>query len=172
MSDSFPPLALQHSGLPHPSLSPRVCSNSSWWCHPAISSYYHFSSCTQSFIASESFPMSWLFTSGDQSIGVLASASVLSMNIQDWYPLGLIASVSSFVWFFWPWGMWGLNFSTRNWTHTLCIGKRSLNHQTPRDVPTISIIGEVVLRALLPSFWSLSVTFHLGDLHIFDSLSS
>ena len=70
----------------------RVYSNScplSQWCHPKISSsVVPFSSCPQSFPASGSFQMSHLFASGGQSIGVLASASVLPMNIQDWFPLG------------------------------------------------------------------------------------
>ena len=62
----------------------------SWWWHPTISSsVVPFSSCPQSFPASESFPMSWLFTSGGQSIGASASASALPMNIQGWFPLGL-----------------------------------------------------------------------------------
>ena len=68
------------------------------WCHPTIlSSVTPFSSCPQSFPASGSFPMSQLFTSGGQSIGASASASVLPMNIQDWFPLeltGLILLVS------------------------------------------------------------------------------
>ena len=76
-----------------PSPTPRACSNScplSWWCHPIISSFVvPFSSCPQSFPASGSFPMSQLFASGGQSIGVSASASVLPMQIQDWFPLGL-----------------------------------------------------------------------------------
>jgi len=59
------------------------------WCHSAIwSSVVPFFSCLQSLPASGSFPMSWFFTSGGQSIGVSASASVLPMNIQDWFPLG------------------------------------------------------------------------------------
>ena len=70
-----------------------TCSNScplSWWCHPTISSsVIPFSSCLQSFSASGSFPMSQLFISGGQSTGASASASVLPMNIQDWFPLGL-----------------------------------------------------------------------------------
>ena len=67
----------------------------SWWCHPTISSFVSpFSSCLQSFPASGSFPMSWLFTSGSQSIGVSASASVLPMNIQDWFPLGWTGWIS------------------------------------------------------------------------------
>ena len=82
-----------HTRIPCPSLSPRVCSNPcplSWWCHPTVSSSVtHFSPCPQSFPASGSFPMSGLFTWGGQSIGTSASASVLPMNIQGWFPLGL-----------------------------------------------------------------------------------
>ena len=64
-------------------------SPSSWWCHPTISSsVFPFSSRLQSLPASGSFPVSQFFTSGSQSIGVSASASVLSMNIQDWIPFG------------------------------------------------------------------------------------
>ena len=83
---------LQHDRLLSPSLSPRICSNScplSWCCYPIISSsIVLFSSCPQSFPASGSFPLSQLFTSGGQSIGVSASTSVLPMNTQDWAPLG------------------------------------------------------------------------------------
>ena len=72
---------MPHATLPCPSLSPGVCSSScplGWWCHPTISSSVApFSSCPQSFPASRSFPMSWLFTSGGQNIGASASASVL-----------------------------------------------------------------------------------------------
>ena len=69
---------------------------SSWWCHPTISSsVVPFSCCLQSFPASASFPMSQFFAWGGQSIGVLASASVLPMNIQDWYPLGWTCSCST-----------------------------------------------------------------------------
>ena len=93
MSDSLWPHGLQHARLPCPLPTPRVCSNSwssSQWCHPTISSsVIPFSSCLQSFPASRSFPMSQFFASGGQSIGVSASASVLSMNIQDWFPWGL-----------------------------------------------------------------------------------
>ena len=92
MSDSLWPHGLQHAGLPCPSPIPRACSNScplSLWWNPTISSYVvPFSSCPQSFPASRSFPMSQFFTSGGQSIGVSASASVLPMNIQDGFPLG------------------------------------------------------------------------------------
>ena len=76
---------------PCPSPTPGVHSDSrpsSQWCHPAISSFViPFSSCPQSLQASESSPMSQLFTSGGQSIGVSALASVLPKNTQDWSPL-------------------------------------------------------------------------------------
>ena len=89
---------LQHSRLPCPSPTPRVCSNScplSWWCHPTISSSVTpFSSCPQSFLASGSFPMNQLFTSDGQSISASISASVLPMNIQGWFPLGLTGLIS------------------------------------------------------------------------------
>ena len=92
MSNFWWPLRLQHTRLPYSSLSLGVCSNScalSWWCHPTISSSVtHFSFCLQPFPASRSFPMRWVFTPGDLGIGVSASASVLPMNIQGWFPLG------------------------------------------------------------------------------------
>ena len=93
MSYSLRPHGLQHARAPCPSPTPRPCSNShpsSQWCHPTISfSVIPFSSCLQSFPASGSFQMSQLFTSGGQSTGISASASVLPVNIQDWFPLGL-----------------------------------------------------------------------------------
>ena len=89
---------LQHARPPCPSPTPGVHSNScpsSRWCHPIISSsVVPFSSCLQSFPASRSFPISQFFTSGGQSIGVSASPSVLPMNIQDWFPLGLTGWIS------------------------------------------------------------------------------
>ena len=85
------PHGLQHARPPCPS-SPGVCSNScqlSQWCHPTIlSSVIPFSTCLLSSIMESSFPWSWLFPSGGQSIGTSASASVLPMNIQGWFPLG------------------------------------------------------------------------------------
>ena len=99
MSDTFPPHGLQHARLPWPSPTLRVYSNScpsSHWCHPTISSsVVPFSSRLQSFSASGSFQMSQFFASGSQDIGVSASASVLPMNIQDWFPLGLIHLICS-----------------------------------------------------------------------------
>ena len=92
MSNSLRPHVLQHTRLPCPSPPPRVYWNScpsSLWCHPTISSYaILFSPCLQSFPASGSFPMSPFFASSGQSIRVPASASVLPVNIQDWFPLG------------------------------------------------------------------------------------
>ena len=83
---------MQHARPPCPSPTPRAHPNScplSRWCHPTISSsVVPFSSCLQSFPASRSFPMSQLFASGGQNIRVSASTSVLSMNIQGWFPLG------------------------------------------------------------------------------------
>ena len=98
MSDSLQPHELQHAKLPCPSPTPGVYSNScpsSRWCHPTISSsVVPFSSCLQSFPASVSFPVSQFFTSGGQSIEVSASTSVLPINIQNWFPLGLTGWIS------------------------------------------------------------------------------
>ena len=80
--------------IPTPGVYPDSCPLS-WWCHLAISSsVVPFSSCLQSFPASGSFPMSQFFASGGQSIEVSASASVLPVNIQDWFPLGLTCWIS------------------------------------------------------------------------------
>ena len=90
--DSSQPQGLQHARLPCPSPSPGVCPSSyplNWWRHPTISSSVApFSSCLQS------FPVSWLFTPGGQSIGTSASASVLPVSIQGWFPLGLTDLIS------------------------------------------------------------------------------
>ena len=98
VSDSLRPHGLQHIRLPCPLPTTGVHSNScllSRWCHPTISSsVIPFSSCLQFFPASGSFPMSQFFASGGQSIGVSASASVLPMNIQDWFPLGWTGLIS------------------------------------------------------------------------------
>ena len=98
VSDSLRPHELQHARPPCPSpplgVHPNPCP-SSWWCHPAISSsVVPFSSCPRSLPASESFPMSQLFASGGQSIGVSASTSVLPVNTQDWSPLGWTGLIS------------------------------------------------------------------------------
>ena len=98
LSDSLRPHGLQHARPPCPSPTPRGYPNSCpWtqWCHPTISSaVVPFYACPQSFPASRSFQMSQLFTSGGQSIGASASASVLQMNIQDWFPLGWTGWIS------------------------------------------------------------------------------
>ena len=93
-ADSLQPHGLQHARLLCPSLSPGVFSTScasSWWCYPTISLFVTpFSSCPQSFPESESFLMSQLFSSGGQSVGASASASILPMSIEGWFPLGLM----------------------------------------------------------------------------------
>ena len=96
MSNALQPREPQHTRSPCPSPTPRVHPNScplNWWCHPTISSsVIPFSSCPQSFPASGSFLMNTLSPSGGQSIG--ASASVLPINIQDWFPLGWTGWIS------------------------------------------------------------------------------
>ena len=96
--DFLRPHELQHTRPPCPSPTPRACSNScpsSRWCHPTISSsVVPFYSCLQFFPASGFFQMSQFFTSNGQSIGASASASVLPMNIQDWFPLGWTGWIS------------------------------------------------------------------------------
>ena len=98
MSGTLWPHGLQHTRPPCPSPSLRVCPSLcplSQWCHSTISSSITpFSSCPQSFPASVSFPMSQFFTSGAQSIGISASASVLPINIQNWFPLGSTGLIS------------------------------------------------------------------------------
>ena len=106
-------------------LTPWVGSNLcplSWWCHPIISSsVLPFSSCLQSFPASGSFPMSQLFASGGQSIGASPSASVLPMNIQDWFPLGLTSLI-----FLRSKGLWRVFSSTTSWKHQVFSARPSL----------------------------------------------
>ena len=88
-----PRTAARQASLPSP--SPGVCSNSCQWYHPTISSSVTpFFSCPQSFPASGSFPMSRLLTSGGERFGASASASVRTMNIQDWFPLGWTGLIS------------------------------------------------------------------------------
>ena len=101
VSDSLQPHELQHTRLPCPSLFLEDCSKLcllSQWCHPAISSSITtFSSCPQSFLASGSFPMGLFFTSGSKSIRGSALASVVPMNIQGWFPLGMTGLISLLV---------------------------------------------------------------------------
>ena len=125
MSDALQPHGVQHTRLLCPSLSPGVCSDLcplSQWCHPTISSSVTpFSSCPQFFPASESFPMSWFFTSDGQRIEASASASVLSMNIQGWFPLVLTDLIS-----FMSKGLSGVFSSTIIWKHQFFSAQPSL----------------------------------------------
>ena len=92
------PHGLQHASLPCPSPCPGTCSSScplTWWCHPALSSSDTLLfPCLLSFRASGSFPISWFFASGGQSIGALVSASALPVIIQGWFSLGLTDLIS------------------------------------------------------------------------------
>ena len=121
--NSLRPDGLQHARLPCPSLPPRICPN--WcplnqWCHPTISpSVTPISSSPQSFPASASFPMSWLFPSGGQSIGT--SASVLPMNIEGWFPLGLTGLISLL-----SKGLSSIFSSTTVWKHQFFSAQPSL----------------------------------------------
>ena len=106
VSNSLWPHGLQHTRLPCPSPTPRAYSSScplNWWCHPTISSsVIPFSSRLQSFPPSGSFQMSQFFPSGGQSIGVSASASVLPMKVQEWFPSvvnNLTAKQETWVWY-------------------------------------------------------------------------
>ena len=98
--DSSQPHSLQHTRLPCPLPSPGICPSSSplhQWCHSTISSsVIPFFSCPQSFPASGSFKMNQIFTSGGQSIGSSASASVLSKSLQSWFPLRWTGLISLF----------------------------------------------------------------------------
>ena len=95
---TLPLHGLQHSGIPCPSPSPRVCPKScplsQWWYQTTSSSVSPFSSGPQSFPASKSFPMSQLFASGGQSTGAPASASIFPKTIQGWFPLRLTGLIS------------------------------------------------------------------------------
>ena len=144
MFDSLQPHRLQHTRLPCPSLSPRVCSCPlSWWCHPTISSSAAlFSFCVRSFPASGSLSVSQFFASGGQRIGSLASTSVLPMTVQGGFPLD---------WLVWspccprdsqgssPGNMWNLNSPARDWTHVPCIARQIHHPWTPREVPVCNL---------------------------------
>ena len=126
VSSSLWPHGLQHTRLPCPSPTAGTYSNSGplrQWCHPTISSsVIPFSSCLQSFPASGSFPMSQFFTSGGQSTGVSASASVvIPMNIQDWFPLGWTGWIS-----LQSKGLWRVLSNTTDQKHQFFSAKLSL----------------------------------------------
>ena len=124
MSNSLRPGGLQQARLACPSLSPRICSNLcllSWRHHPTISSSVTLFSCLQSFPASGSFPMSWLFVSGGQSIGASALASVLPVNIQGWFHLELTSLIT-----LQPKGLSRVFSSTTVWKHQFFGAQSSL----------------------------------------------
>ena len=138
MSNSLQSHERQHTRLPCPSLSPGVCSNScplSWWCHPVISS--SVTPCPQSFPASGSFPVDWFFTSGGQSIGASNSASVLSMNIQGSFPVGLTGLI-----FLLSKGLSRVFSSTTVWKHqffsTLWLLQNPILPKSTQKMPSFS----------------------------------
>ena len=143
VSDSLRPHGLQHPRPPCPSTTPRVYSDAcslSWWCHPTISSSVGpFSFCPQSFPASGSLPRSQFFTSGGQSIGVSALASVLAVNIQDWCPLGgtgwisLLSYTPVFLKLASTVEMVGIKYISKGWMRSLWLGATS----PPWPAPTI-----------------------------------
>ena len=149
VSDSLQLHGLQHTRPPCPSPTPGVYSNScplSRWCHPAISSSVILFSYPQSFQASESFPMSQLFTSGGQSIGVSASTSVLPMNIQDWFPLGWTAWIS-----FLSKGLSRVSSNTTVQKHQFFSAQRSLQsnshiHTWPLEKPQPWLDGPLLAK--------------------------
>ena len=122
MSDCLWPRGLYQTMLPYPSLFPRVCSNSfplSWWCHPTVSSPVCFLLLPSIFPSIRVFSKSWLFAPGGQSTG--ASASILAMNNQGWFPLeltGLISLLSK--------GLSGVFSSNRVWKHQFFSAQPSL----------------------------------------------
>ena len=147
MSDSLQTHGLQHTRLPCPSLYPGDCSNScplSQWCHPTISSSVAPLSCLRSFPRSESLPVSQLFASGGQIIGVSASAPALTKNIQGWFPLGLTGLISLL-----SMGLSRVFFSTTVW-----------NHQFFFMVPTCPVLKKAVgfTREMCCS-WPISVCY-------------
>ena len=159
MSVSLQPHGLPLTRLSCPSLSPWVCSNScllSWWCHPTVSSSVtHLSSYLQSFPASESFPMSQLFTSGSRSIGT--SASVLPVNIQGWFSLGLTDLISLL-----SKGLSGVFSSTTVWKHQFFSAQTFQWSNSHVVVTSLSALtGELLQKEIargMSSVWSS----HLG----------
>ena len=157
MSDSLPPHGPQHARLPCPSPAPGACSNlcpSVWWCHPIIaSSVVPFSSCPQSFPASGSFPVTEFFSSGGQSIGASAPASVLPMNIQSWFPVRLTGLISlqskglSRVFSSIKWGCYEPNPVNRGRSNfTICIKVLKQNTINSTDIITNTITSPLLQR--------------------------
>ena len=126
MSDLLWPHGLQHTRPPCPSPSPEVCPGSCplhQWCHPAISPSDSLF-CPQSFPTSETFPVNRLFTSDDRIPGVSASASVLPMSIQGWFPLRLTGLILL------SRGLSGVFSSTTVWRHQFCDALSSLQYSS------------------------------------------
>ena len=156
------PKELQDARLPCPSPTLTACSNScssSWWHHPAISSsVVPFSSCLQSFPASGSFPMSQFFTSGSQSIGVSASASVLPMITQDWFPLELSGWI-----FLQSKGLARVVPNTTVQKHQFCNTQLSLWSNSHMVLPVVMYGCESTVKRDRQKQFSKSITSELGN---------
>ena len=140
---------------PSPGVCPSSCSLN-WWCHPTISSsVVPFCSCLQSFPASGSFPMSWLFASDCQSIGASASASVLPMSIQNWFPLGLTSLV-----FLQSKGLLRVFSNTTVWHSALFVVQ--LSHPYMTTGKTIALTRQTFVVICVDSYENISV-FCLKD---------
>ena len=154
VSDSLWPHGLQHTRLPCPSPSPKVCSDScplSWWCFLTISSSAAlFSFCLQSFPASGSFPVSWLFVSDGQSIGASVSATDFPMSIQGWFPLvltGLISLLSM--------GLSKVFSSTTVWKHQFSGAQPSLwsnSHMYVTTGTTVALTVQTFVSKVMSAF--------------------
>ena len=153
--------------------SPGTWSNSCplcWWCYPTISSsVIPFSSCPQSFPASGSFPMSQLFASGGQSIGISASASVFPMNVQDWFPLGSIGWISLL-----SKGLLGVFSVTSKLFKIIQFLRKKEKKESlclpllPQIPPSIRVFSnESALYMRWPKYWSVSLSM---DSHAFYKL--
>ena len=160
MSNSLWPHELQHTRLPCPLLSPRVCSNScplSQWCHPIILfSITLFAFYLQSLPVSGPVPLSRLFTSGGQNIRASASASILPMNIQSWFPLtGLIFLLSK--------GLQRVFSSTTVWKHQFFSAQPSFWSNSHICTTTRKIIA-YILHLLYPCicWWTFRLFSYLG----------
>ena len=153
MSESLQPHGLQHARLQYPSLSSGVCLNShplSWWWHLTISSPASlFSFCLQSLPASEFFPVNRLFLSGGRSIGASASASVLLMSIQGWFPLGLTGFIPLL-----SKGLLRVFSSTTVWKHQLFSTQPWCKFSHPCESESLSVVSDSLWPHGLYSPWN------------------
>ena len=157
MSNSFQPHGLHHARPPCPSPPPGVCPSLyplHQWCHPAISSSdAFFSFCSQSSPASGTFLVSWLFASGDQNTGASASASVLPIRVQGWFPLRLTSLISSL-----SKGLSGVFSSTTFRRHQLSGALSMGSHRVGHNWSDLAAAAAVFFTVQLsPPYWKVAV---------------